>query len=226
MHAHGTFLAKEIASVSTRGVTMWVIALTVALGGGAIAAVNGSIGWTIACAIAALAFVWALILDVRTLRQPQRHRAVARLLRLYGCTLEQLSVQVEHELQGSGPTAGTVRATPSWLFGYSGTRDVVLVRLDQVAWVYKHTLTKTRNGIKQGDEHSVIVHTLYAPKVELNLRTKSIEADQLVQYVAQRAPWAWVGYDAQRKAMWATPAGRHQLVGTAATRREHMQGQA
>ena len=194
-----------------------VIAL-IALGGSAIAAANGSTGWTIACGVVALLFLGGVVLAARLQKHPERHRRIAPLLALYRCSLEQLSLQLEQELAANPPTGGTVRVLPSWLYGFINN-DLVLVRLDQVAWAYKHTTTQYRNGVKEGQFHKVIVRPLYAPETALELSARSTEADQLVRYIAQRAPWAWIGYDERRNQQWSTQDGRRQLVAAVNARR-------
>lgn len=219
MHPAGGLLRDQVITLQGGVIRRDIIVALIALGGGAIAAANNSTGWTVGCGIVALLFVGGVVLAARLQKHPERHRKLAPLLRLYNCSLEQLSLQLEQELAANPPTGGQVRVTPSWLYGFANN-DLTLVRIDQVAWAYKHTLTQYRNGVKEGQFHTLIVRPIYAPETSLEVSARSTEVEQLVRYIAQRAPWAWIGFDEQRKQMWATPDGRQKLVAAVMARRQ------
>jgi hypothetical protein len=229
--APGTFLRNEIRRISTNRVWLFLAGMiaSMAVFAGLLASLDDRKShseridvWLVILVVVALVCLVLMILELQTRTAPHTHGAVRPLLAHYGVPLDELSRWIEHE-QGASRVPWWERSTfllPSWIYVLS-TFSFELLRIDELAWVYKRSTTRYENGFNRGTSHALIAHPLYDPTVVIAISTLPEEIDRLIQHIARQAPWVYTGWDSVRKQTWDAPEGRQHVVATIQMWRDH-----
>lgn len=136
---------------------------------------------------------------------------------------EEVAERMEAELK---PGAGSVRVkdvviSNSWLlrpttFG----ADIAAIR--DIIWIHKKvTKTKAYGVVTTNTSYEAVLRARDGTSIEISLGEE--DADRCLGHVAQRAPWAIVGYDAQIESLWN--GSRAELVAAVDARREEIESQ-
>jgi hypothetical protein len=163
---------------------------------------TGWVGLAFFVPLAALGF-WNIVRGVRRLANPERSPLARGLLR-YGDPAT-VAEQVERECRADGHAQfGPATVTKNWLVYAAGTR-LQLVRLGDLAWVYKAVTRHATNGVPTRTTFAAILCDLNGNKVTVPLAEAL--TDPLLIAVNKRVPWVLVGYDRSLDGQWkANPA--------------------
>jgi hypothetical protein len=159
--------------------------------------------------------IWNLVKFLQRNANPYAH-PVYKALSAFG-PAESVAASVNAEVAGPrAATLGTTVITPHWLLR-RGPFRIDVVHLDDLVWVYKK-VTRSRSG----RIYTAVLCTKQGRQVVI--ATMEARVDQIVTTLAQRAPWAYVDYTAQRAKEWKT--NRQAMIQNAADKQREMRTEA
>lgn len=137
-------------------------------------------------------------------------RALAR----FGSPTE-IAGQINAELLAPQWQAGGLRLTTHWLAQVS-KRNLAATHIDDVMWVYKQVTQRRFNGISVGKSHAAKIWDRHGVCVTV-VGTAAL-VDQALLEISKRAPWAWMGFNADLQKTWKS--NRAALITSADQRRQ------
>jgi hypothetical protein len=117
--------------------------------------------------------------------------------------VEQLAVQIEQDQQMGQTKYGRLVITPSWLIHRSLFLTWVSP-LEDLAWVYKKTITHYTNFIPTGKSYAAVIAGRHRQQVEVRTSKKKVE--KLLADLATRVPWVIFGYSKEIQNAWQKDA--------------------
>lgn len=94
--------------------------------------------------------------------------------------------------------SGKMQIGQKWLVKPGG--NFTAIKLDDVVWLYKSTVTHRTNGIKTGVNHSAKIYDIHG--VEMDVGAKEKVVAEILTHVYERAPWAVAGHSADIENAW------------------------
>jgi hypothetical protein len=143
---------------------------------------------------------------------------IARSLGRFGAANLVIS-SVDAELMADHPKIGDLHLTPTWLV-YLTSSDLKAARFDDIAWVYKLVTTRRTNGVKTGTTYSAQIWDRHG--VQMIVSAKEDVVNQMLNAVAQRAPWALAGHNAELEKAWKS--NRASVLAAVDQRRQQIMG--
>ncbi|HVU12424.1 MAG TPA: DUF6709 family protein [Phototrophicaceae bacterium] len=154
-----------------------------------------------------------LIVGTRRMIDPSSHPIMKSLAR-YGDS-QAISDEINRELAANPTKLGkTVALTPHWLVS-QGTTYFKAARLRDIAWMYENITRHRTYGITTRRTYEGYVYDRYGKLT--NFAAKEQQVQDGLRAIAQAAPWAVMGYDAQYAEMWRK--NRDQFLATVDQRR-------
>jgi hypothetical protein len=191
-----------------RGARNWIILcviLFVVFGAatwGLLANHPGTWGWIGIAVCGLLAGACAYSVIGRTLRKdlaqnPDVKELCERLKKPFAQLAEEF--ELEFAQSSSGDETGDIRFLPSWFYKWD-MFSVDLVPYEDIGWVHKKVTKRSVNFVPLGTSVSLVIHVLRTGRTGLYLHTmdesaSEAEVDALFARVAERAPWAILGWD-------------------------------
>jgi Family of unknown function (DUF6709) len=158
----------------------------------------GYIGLAIAVP-AGLLSVWNLFKGVSRLSNIEKH-PLAQRLKKYGEPAEVAEkIQVEYDSQDR-MEIGKATFTRSWML-HPTTFGVDSVFLGDAVWSYKSVTQHYHNGVPTGKTYTGHICDIHGSQVGVQLKNEQM-CDEFVMAVAERVPWALIGFDKTREEMW------------------------
>jgi hypothetical protein len=155
--------------------------------------------WYFGAAALAAAAVIGSILFIPALQRliDPRQDPTWRKLSNYGQDTDSIVAEVERDTQ-HGWRAGLATLGNQWIM--SPGRHFTAIKLDEIAWVYKHTDTENFNGIPTVIRHQAVIWDRHGTKMTITADETSING--LVQRLHNRVPWAAAGYSSEIQRLW------------------------
>ena len=153
---------------------------------------------------------------------PGAHPAM-QALKAYG-PAQSVAALLDAEASGPGVTrAGQATVTPNWLIKTTPL-SLDVVRLDDLAWIYKKVTTQRVYFIPTGKTFAAILRGQKGKLVEV--AGKEDEVTRVLQAVAHRVPWVFAGYSAEMDKAWRSDqAGVLQAVNERRQRAKALEAQ-
>ncbi len=148
--------------------------------------------------IAIVGSLCGLVLVISRLLQPARH-PIWKRLRRYNTDTEQLLDSIDADLGRGSEALGKVTVSRDWIvFGNGGNFNVM--RVADVTWMYMSVVTQRAYGIAVGKTYSAYLWDQYG--VNIQALDKEARVKEILGGIAQRAPWAEIGYSAELQKAW------------------------
>ncbi len=173
---------------------------------------SGWVGLAFGLPVFALA-CWNVLKFLRRRAEP-RIAPLWRQLSSYG-NVQQLSMQINTELQGPTLQFGDVRLTQSWLLK-KGTFSTWISPVNDLVWVYKKVTKHSVNFIPTGKTYGLILVGGHRQRLEASMREKHV--DGLLGELTKRVPWCVFGFSPQLDTLWKKDPTA--IIGEVATRRQ------
>ncbi|MBA3872010.1 MAG: hypothetical protein H0X30_22925 [Anaerolineae bacterium] len=154
---------------------------------------NEGLAGMAAAAIALIICLWAVLRTMGRIVSHERHpiwRGLERFGEPAGIA-DQIATEVS---SGSTQTVGKAQVTSNWLVAAQKS-TLGVTQLKDIMWVYK----KITSG-RGGKSYSALVYDRHGQMT--TIAGKEAQVDETVRGIAQRVPWAMVGYSAQGQAAW------------------------
>lgn len=132
---------------------------------------------------------WLIVKVMRRSADPSSHPVVKRAV-TYG-NLADVSHQFDMDLQGPTVKFGGATVTQSWVF-CPNSFGLSICRIPDLIWTYKKVTKHSVNLIPTGKTYEAIMYDRFGKPLQLRARQSKIDA--LLALLAERAPWAVVGY--------------------------------
>lgn len=159
---------------------------------------GGIIGIVLALGGLALCGV-GLVKGIRRSSDPSEH-PIAKRLALVG-PVDFVSSRIEAEMASNHLTLGKTHLTANWLIFAPGS-DLQAARFEDIAWFYKHVTTSRMYGIPISKIYVVRVFNRYGTQISITAGNKESKADELLQAIYERAPWAVAGFSPELQKAW------------------------
>ncbi|HEX2623177.1 MAG TPA: DUF6709 family protein [Phototrophicaceae bacterium] len=140
-----------------------------------------------------------LITVFRRIGSPESHPIMKGLSR-FG-HLDSVIPQLESELNTEHPIVGKFHFTRNWVVQKT-VANLQAVPYQDVVWVYQKTTRQRVNGVPAGRRFSLMLNDRYGKLIEYQTKEKIVQ--EIMQNIAQRAPWAVVGYSDEIEKIWRT----------------------
>ena len=154
---------------------------------------NTGLAGMAAAAIALLICLWGVLRTMGRIVSHERH-PIWRSLERFGepaGVADQIATEVN---SGSTQTVGKAQVTSNWLVAAQKS-TLEATQLKDIMWIYK----KIVNG-RGGRRFSALIYDRYGKMMTVN--GKEAQVDETLRGIAQRVPWAAIGYSAQTQAAW------------------------
>jgi hypothetical protein len=134
--------------------------------------------------------LWAIFLSNRRGEDPERH-PLCKALSKYG-PLYTLVPEIDTEFSAGASALSGVTFTQNWVIKCSVFQTLVM-RRDEIVWVYKKRTKHSVNFIPTGTTFSSILRDSRGKLVEVSASEEHV--NNLLAFIAQPMPWIIVGYD-------------------------------
>ncbi len=155
---------------------------------------TGLVGILVGMALIILSIV-GLVIFLRRNSDLESHPILKRLGR-FG-PLDFVVNRIEAELAAPHTTVATaigkLHLTNTWLV-YPSLTNVLATRFEDVAWVYKHVFKTRHYFFIVTKTISAMVWDRSGARIQIAAGSKEQRADEMLQAILQRAPWAVAGY--------------------------------
>jgi len=150
--------------------------------------------------LAALGCVIGLGMFMRRNADPSTH-PILKSLNRFG-PIEFTTGRIDAEMAGEHTTlAKNFHLTKNWLvYSPSGKFDVM--RFEDLAWLYMHVTTHKSYGITVGKTFAVMAYDKFGAQAQMVVGNKEQPAQELIQEIGRRAPWAMGGFSAELNKAW------------------------
>src|SRR5262245_604957 len=140
-----------------------------------------------------------LFKGVARLSNIEKH-PLAQRLKKYGEPAEVAEkIQVEYD-SPERTEIGKASFTRSWMV-HPTTFGVDAVFLGDAVWSYKTVTQHYHNGVPTGKTYTAHICDIHGSQVGVQLKNEQL-CDDFVMAVAERVPWALIGFDKAREEMW------------------------
>lgn len=148
-----------------------------------------------------LAGLFLLFQGVRRSGDITKHPIYKSLSR-HGENVESTISQIEGELAQPHTTIGKVlHITRNWVIQSAGGTFEAM-KLEDLAWVYRHVQTTRSYGIPVSKTHSLFIFDKFKKKMQPIFGRKEQDALDGLEAIYQQAPWAIYGYDDATQKRW------------------------
>jgi hypothetical protein len=141
--------------------------------------------------------LWGLARAIRRSNDPTTH-PILRALGRFGPT-DYVASQIDAEMLASNTQVGSVHLTPNWLV-HAASADLSATRIEDVVWAYKQVTQHRTNGIPTGKTYNAQIWDRHG--VRITVSGKEPLVNQVLEAVAQRAPWVLAGYSPELEKTW------------------------
>jgi hypothetical protein len=159
---------------------------------------NGLIG-LIAGGVVILLGFWGILTVIRRNNDLTTHPILKALTR-FG-PLEFVISRIEGELAMPHTQIKNLHLTNNWLV-FDGKTSLAATQNDDVAWVYKHVLTRRSYGIAVSKTYTAILYDRYGVQLTFTAGRKEADVNQMLEAISQRAPWAIAGFSKEIETAW------------------------
>lgn len=160
--------------------------------------INGFLGIGVGLVILA-ASLWGLVTFFLRMANPDSHPIMQSLAR-FG-PLDFVVNGIDMELSMPHTTIGKLHLTKSWMVFEAPTK-LVATRYEDVTWIYKYFLKQKYNGITVKTTYSAKVYDRFGVCCDFIAGRKEEIANQMLEAICQRTPWAVMGYSDQLEKIW------------------------
>jgi hypothetical protein len=134
--------------------------------------------------------LWALIQSKRRTENPEHHPLCKALL-AYG-PLYTTIPEIDAEFSAGQSTLGGFTFTEHWLISCGLSKSLVM-RRDEIVWIYKKRTRHSVNFIPTGTSYSLILRDARGKLAEISASEQHV--DNYLSSLAQQTPWVIFGYD-------------------------------
>ncbi len=160
---------------------------------------GGTIGLVLG-GLAALGCVIGLVVFMRRNADPSTH-PILKSLNRFG-PIEFTTGRIDAELAGEHTTlAKHFHLTKNWLV-YNPAGKFEAMRFEDLAWLYMHVTTHKSYGITVGKTFAVMAYDKFGAQAQMVVGNKEQPAQEVIQAIGQRAPWAVGGFSAELNKAW------------------------
>jgi hypothetical protein len=140
--------------------------------------------------ILVLSGLWASVQSKRRTENPERH-PLCKALSGYG-HLYSVVPQIDGEFSAANSTLGGATFTRSWVISCWLTKSLVM-RRDEVIWVYKKRTKRSVNFIPVGSTYALILRDTRGKLLEISISEQYV--DGYISSLAEQTPWVIFGHD-------------------------------
>jgi hypothetical protein len=144
----------------------------------------------IAIGVLVLCGLWALVQSKRRSEMPERHPLCKSLLE-YG-PLVSVVPEIDGEFGVANATLGSATFTRNWVISCWLSKSLVM-RRDEIIWVYKKRTKHSVNLIPTGSSYSIILRDTRGKMLELSASEQNV--NNYLSSLAEQTPWVVFGYD-------------------------------
>jgi len=156
--------------------------------------------WAIGLSILATGLATWLVRRVLAYRAHPERNPIAKKLARYGSLLD-ISRAIDTDLMGETKKFGRALVTQSWVL-LPDPYGLTVCRIPDLVWAFKKVVRKTAYGVTAAKLHRAILYDRFGKKLELQARNNKI--DDILAFLADRAPWAVFGYSADLRKRFST----------------------
>jgi len=151
------------------------------------------------------------LIAIRRIGDPSQHQSIKDIER-FGPVEETIN-QIDAELDAEHVAIGDAHLTENWLVLVpSGSVDAT--RFHDIVWIFKQVTQNRTIGIPTHKSYSVVINDRFGE--QLTFTTAESRADELLDALAERCPWAELGHSDEREAQWNSD--RETLIAMVAER--------
>lgn len=148
--------------------------------------------------IATAGGLWGLLGALLCLTNPSRHPIMRGLARFGDADM--IINQIESELNQDHLGVHKIHLTRNWMITYT-SRSFKAARLTDIVWLYQKVTQYRVNGIiPTGKLYTAMIWDKYSTNISVS--GKDYQVLGILDSVAQRAPWAIIGYKPELKDAW------------------------
>lgn len=156
----------------------------------------GYIGLAIA-AVVLLGCLYGIFTAMRRMSNPDLHPAVKSLSRFGDAS--SVAQQIEVEMHSDHPQVSNLHFTRNWLV-HKQHASMEAMRYQDIVWAYKKVTQRRTYGVPTGKTFNIHIFDRHGKSI--TPVAKELEVDEALKGISQRAPWAFVGYDADLEKAW------------------------
>lgn len=156
----------------------------------------GYIGLAIAAVVLA-GSLFGILTATRRMSNPDLHPAVKSLSRFGDAS--SVAQQIEVEMHSEHPQVGSLHFTRNWLV-HKQHASLEAMRYQDLVWAYKKVTQRRTYGIPTGKTFNIHIFDRHGKSI--TPVAKELEVDEALRALSQRAPWAFIGYDADLEKSW------------------------
>ena len=139
-----------------------------------------------------------LVRGLQRLSDPTLHPIWAKLAR-FGGDVPVTVDAIERDLSANATDiSGKLKIGHKWIV--KPGRGFTAVKIDDVVWLHKYTVTHRTNGIKTMVSHSAKIFDVHGTEIDISAKEKTVV--EVLTRVFERAPWAVAGHSADIEAAW------------------------
>jgi hypothetical protein len=135
---------------------------------------------------------WIYLKLYRRRMAPLTHPIVRSVAR-YGSIVD-TAHQFDTELRGNLVKVGKATITNSWVL-VASEFNLALCRIPDLVWAYKKVTKHSYNGIPAGKTYVIVLYDRHGLPLQIQGKQKNL--DSVLALLAERAPWAIIGYSDQ-----------------------------
>jgi hypothetical protein len=139
-----------------------------------------------------LAGLWALIQVNRRTEMPERH-PLCKALSRYG-PLYSMVPEIDADYSAANSTLGGATFTRNWIVSCWLTKTIVM-RRDEIVWVYKKRTKHSVNLIPTGTTYSLILRDTRGKVLEISNPEQYV--NNFLSSLMEQTPWVLFGYDSK-----------------------------
>ena len=110
--------------------------------------------------------------------------------------------RIDAEMAGEHTTlAKNFHLTKNWLV-YSPAGKFDVMRFEDLAWLYMHVTSHKSYEITVGKTFAVMAYDKFGAQAQMVVGNKEQPAQEVIQAIGQRAPWAMGGFSAELNKAW------------------------
>ncbi len=163
-----------------------------------------------------LSGLWALIQSKRRAEMPERH-PLCKALSKYG-PLYTVVPEIDREFDVARSTIGGATFTVNWIIS-CGLGKSLVMRRDEIIWVYKKRTKHSVNFIPTGTSYGLIVRDTRGNLLEISESEQSVNS--YLSSLAEQTPWVIFGYDGKLEKLYKKR--REAFVASVSERKAAMQ---
>jgi hypothetical protein len=156
----------------------------------------GYLGLIVAAVVLVLSLA-GLFTTLRRMSNPASHPAVKSLSRFGDPNT--VAQQIELEMASEHPQVGNLHFTRNWMV-HKQSASMEAMRYRDVVWAYKRVTQLRTYGIPTGKTFNIHIFDRFGKSITPS--AKELQVDEALSGIAQRAPWAFIGYDGELEKAW------------------------